>query len=227
MFRKYNIICGHYGTGKTNFALNAAFGLARQGRRVTLVDLDIVNPYFRSSDYRRELEGNGIRLISPGSANTTLDAPYLPAEISSVFGGDADHVFFDVGGDDAGATALGRYADDIKGNDGYLGIFVINKFRRMIENPLDALELLREIEAASHLTMNALVNNSHLSLETSAADILSGCEYAREVSRVTGLPLMLTTVPKAIMSELEKKIENPFPVETIVKLPWNNLDIRH
>lgn len=221
LFKKINIICGHYGTGKTNFTLNAALFLAKRGEKVTVVDLDIVNPYFRSSDYAKGLLDYGIKLLVPGTANTTLDAPSLPGDIYSVFSDRDSFIFFDVGGDDAGAYALGRYADMIIDSGDYMAAFVINKYRRLIESAGDAVSLMREIENASHIKMTALVNNSHLSYNTSVSDILSAHEYAREVAALSGLPLAATAVPAKFADELEGRIENIFPVDVIVKLPWN------
>ncbi len=102
------VICGHYGCGKTNLALNLAVEAAATGRRSVIVDMDIVNPYFRSSEYRTFLERHGVQLIAPVFANTTLDTPVLPPEIYSIFNMENTDMFIDAGGDDVGATALGR-----------------------------------------------------------------------------------------------------------------------
>lgn len=220
-FKKLNIIYGHYGTGKTNFTLNAATSLAKQGKGVMVVDLDIVNPYFRSSDYKQELEGIGVRLISPKFANTTLEAPALSADIAAAFTQEDGHVFFDVGGDDAGAYALGRYADNFLKSGDWQALFVINKFRQMISMPGEAVSLMRQIEAASHLAVSGIVNNSHVSELTTAEDVLEGQKYAEEIADFAGLPLLSTTVSKKLLPELEGKINNIFPIDVLVSLPWN------
>ena len=109
--KRITIVTGHYGSGKTNFAVNLAVDLCRKGKSVVLVDLDIVNPYFRSADFKEQLTEMGIEMICPVYANTNLDIPALGADIYSVFNkDDGRYIIFDVGGDDAGAAALGRYS---------------------------------------------------------------------------------------------------------------------
>lgn len=112
--KRITVVCGHYGCGKTNFSINLALHMAKQGKNVTLVDLDVVNPFFRSSDYKQILENQGVYVISPKYAGTNVDTPALSAEIDSVFNLNDRMVIFDVGGDDAGAFALGRYSSKIK-----------------------------------------------------------------------------------------------------------------
>ncbi|MDR1630420.1 MAG: ParA family protein [Oscillospiraceae bacterium] len=220
-FKRLNIVYGHYGTGKTNFTLNCASALAKRGERVTVVDLDIVNPYFRSSDYHEELKRLGIRLIAPISANTTLESPALPADVYSAFSEESGTVFFDVGGDDAGAYALGRYSEQILKSESWQALFVVNKFRSLIALPGDAVSLMREIEAASHVPVTGIVNNSHVAEFTTPEDVLAGYAYAKEVGAFAGLPLAATAVPARFADSLQDKIENIMPVEVLVNLPWN------
>ena len=107
------LVCGHYGTGKTNLSINLAVECARSGKDVVLVDLDIVNPYFRSSDYADVLKKENVRVVGPIFANSNADTPSLPAEMGTVLADESKIVIVDVGGDDVGATALGRYAEII------------------------------------------------------------------------------------------------------------------
>lgn len=210
------IICGHYGTGKTNLSLNLAVDTAKTGTPVTLVDLDIVNPYFRSSDYSRLLEEHNIKLIAPGSAGTTLDVPALPAEIYSVFEKEG-YVIFDVGGDDAGATALGRFSSKIIAH-GYEMLYVINHYRPLASQPEDSAVLLAEIEAVSRLKATGIVNNSHLMKDTTRQTILDSLEYAAETAGRLGLPIKMTTVPKSITDTQD--IPDPYPISIYVRPPW-------
>ena len=212
-YKKYIIICGHYGTGKTNFALNLAFKLSSENKKTVLVDLDIVNPYFVSSEHREELNKRNIDLIAPKMAGTGLDVPALSPKIDSVFSNTYDHVIFDAGGDDAGALALGRYSEKIKQNP-YEMLYVINKYRNLIANSKDAQEILLEIEKASRLKATGIINNSHLCDSTTSEDVLNSIEYANEVSSLINLPVKYTTSSEDI------NIDNLFKIETIVKLPW-------
>lgn len=158
---RITVVCGHYGCGKTNLTLNLALEAAAAGERVTVADLDIVNPYFRSSEYGGLLEEQGVRLIAPVFAGTTLDTPTLPPELYSIFEPQAGRVFIDAGGDDAGVTALGGLHSQLE-ETGYQMLYVINRYRVLSQTPEEAAALLQEIEAASRLKATALVNNSHL-----------------------------------------------------------------
>ncbi len=224
--RPFTIITGHYGTGKTNLAINLALDLTREYDQVTVVDLDVVNPYFRSSDYAGVLAEKGVRLIAPTFAGTTLDAPSLPAAIGSVFDAPGA-VIFDVGGDDVGATALGRFQHDIERLN-YDMLYVVNRYRDLAATPEEAAELLREIEAASRLKATGVVNNSHLKAETTLETILESVEFGREAARVLGLPLVCTTVPSELLGTSEQeegqalRIENAYPVRTYVRAPWED-----
>jgi hypothetical protein len=220
------LVTGHYGCGKTNLSINLALDLARGGSKVTLVDLDVVNPYFRSSDYTEMLTAHGVHVIAPSFAGTTLDTPSLPAEVYSAFttGG---AVICDVGGDDAGATALGRYSKEIAGLD-YDLLYVVNRYRNLTTTAAEAAELLGEIESASHLTATGVVNNSHLQGETTVATVLDSRDYARQTAERLGLPLAFTTVPAHLAEEFSEVpgaatyVENAYPVEVWVRTPWED-----
>ncbi len=220
MFKKVNIVCGHYGSGKTNFSLNLARQINSLGEKVHIVDLDIVNPYFRTSDYTKMLENSGIRVTSPLSAGSTLDSPFLSSAILSAFEQEDEYVVIDVGGDDVGATALGRFEKYIKALDEYQCLYVINKYRKLISKPNQAVDLMREVELASKLKMNAIINNSNLSYLTTAEDILASKDYADDICSLSQLPLLATVVPKNLSDELAGKMPNIYPVEIFVKLPW-------
>lgn len=218
-FKRYTVVCGHYGSGKTNLSLNLALKLHNLNHRVTIVDMDVVNPYFRTSEYKALLETKGINVITPTMAGTTLDVPAISPAVSSVFQKSDGYVIFDAGGDDAGASALGRFSGSFKDLD-YDMLYVVNKFRRLISDPLDALEILREIEKACRLKATGIVNNSHLSRKTTAEDILSSLPYAEKVSELSGLPLCFTAVRQDLYEPLAGKIEKLMPVKQIVSPPW-------
>lgn len=219
------IITGHYGVGKTNFALNLALDLAQSGREVCVVDLDIVNPYFRSSEYRTLLDSHGIRLVAPVMANSSLDTPSLSAAVDGVVewadGGEGRIAIFDVGGDDAGATALGRYSERIA-ERAYALLYVVNAYRNLTRDPDDALEILGEIEAKSGLRATAIVNNSHLRTETTSATIESAWAFGVEVAERAGVPLAAQTAPIRDVGGADVAIppEKTYPVRMIVKTPW-------
>lgn len=190
------IVAGHFGAGKTNVALNLAYQLHAAGRAVTLVDLDIVNPYFRAADAEGALREAGIDYINPPFANTNVDIPILGAEIHRVFplverSPDVT-VIFDVGGDN-GAVALGRYAAEFS-RLGYTMLCVENAYRPLTGTAAAMLDNLREIETYSRLRCAGIVNNSNLADETTEDDIVSALPAMMEFAALAGLPLCCTTV---------------------------------
>ncbi len=196
-----------------------ALNLKKSGKAVTVVDMDIVNPYFRSSDYTDFLKVNDIEIIAPVMAGTTLDTPSLAPQIMSVFEDKTKTVIFDVGGDDAGATALGRFSRYFN-EEAYEMFFVINQFRKQIATPEACKEILTEIEFASHLKATAVINNSHFGEMTTADDIINSYGYAQRVADSLNLPLKLTTCENKLYEEIKGKIDNLYPLSIIVKLPW-------
>ena len=211
-FKRIILLSGHYGSGKTNIAVNLAFMLKQEHDRVTIADVDIVNPYFRTSDSRKELEESGIRLICSEFAGSNVDLPALPAEMYSIIDDPEQIALIDVGGDDRGALALGRLRDGILKENDYEMLFVINRFRPLTRTAELAVEIMREIEAAGGIPFTAIINNSNLGAETTAADVLGSIPYANEVCELTGLPLKMTAVHESLYPQLEGKIENLFPL---------------
>ncbi len=216
---RYIIVTGHYGSGKTNLAVNLAVDLRRQGEEVTVVDLDIVNPYFRTADFKAQFEEQGIKLIAPPFANSNLDIPVLSAEVFSVFTRQSGSVIFDVGGDDAGAVALGMFRAHFE-KVNYSMLYVINRYRYLTRTPEEASALLHDIEAASRLKATGVVNNSNLARGTTAADIQDSAAFAREVSETLGLPLICTAAVRPLAEELTE-IENIYPIDSYVKNVWD------
>ncbi len=210
--KRLTILCGHYGSGKTNVAVNLAFKLRERHERVTVADLDIVNPYFRTKDSMKEFEERGIRLICSPYANSNVDIPALPQELYSVTDDRGHTVVLDIGGDDRGALALGRLAEQIKAENDYAMLMVINGFRPLTPDAASTLEVMREIEVACGIPFTGLVNNSNLGEETTAADVLGSMTYAREVAKATGLPLVMTTVKDDLYGELDGQIPDLFPM---------------
>ena len=218
--KRITVFAGHYGSGKTNIAVNYALNLAKSGKKVSVADLDIVNPYFRTKDSEKILNNANVRLISSKYANTNVDTPALPAEIYSVFSDENVYGVLDVGGDDRGALALGRYVPLMLEEDNYEFLFVINKFRYLTGDALSTVEVMREIENAAGLKFTAIVNNSNLGEETTENDVLSSIEYAKDVALTANIPVKMTTVKANLYENLKDKINNLMPIDLYVRQSW-------
>jgi len=214
--KKFVIVCGHYGCGKTNYSINIAINEAKKGEKVTLVDLDFVNPYFCSSGYKEELEKYGVEVISTAYANTNVDLPAVVPQMYSIFEQDG-LVVVDLGGDDAGSAVLGRFYERLKDID-YEMRYVINKYRSLTTTEDETVEILRQIEEVTRCKATSIVNNSHLKQETSIETVKDSIEYANEVSKKCGLPLLHTTIPTNIYDEEEES--SYYPVDIYVKTVW-------
>ena len=215
--RRITLFAGHYGSGKTNVALNYARALRRAARAVTVADLDIVNPYFRTKDSAAELAAEGIGLVVSDYANSNVDFPALPKEIyaltaPSCVGEPLPSVVMDVGGDDRGALALGRYVPDILAENDYEMLAVVNAARPLTETAADTVEVLREIERACGLPFTGLVNNTNLGPQTTPETVLGSRAYAADVSSRMGLPVRFTCAAEPVAAALEGKIPDLLPL---------------
>ena len=200
--KRLTLFAGHYGSGKTNIAVNYALYLAREGKRVCIADLDIVNPYFRTKDSERELNDAGITLVSPRYANSNVDLPALPAESYRLVQDKSTYGVMDIGGDDRGAYALGRFADAIKAEGDYRMAFVVNCHRPLTSTVEDAIEIMREIESACGIDFTCIVNNSNLGPETTPDTVRSSLDFIDSLSKATGLPLWMHTAVESVAKEL-------------------------
>ncbi|MBQ9785302.1 MAG: hypothetical protein IJW29_07355 [Clostridia bacterium] len=212
------LLCGHYGSGKTNIAVNLAMRLSKQYPRVTIADLDIVNPYFRTKDSAADFDDAGIRLICSEYANTNVDIPALPQDLYAITDDRGMRVIVDVGGDDRGALALGRITPALIEENDYEMLMVINGYRPLTRDAESTIEVMREIEAACRIRFTGLVNNSNLGRETTAEDVLASLPYAQSVAEASGLPVVMTAVDERLFGELDGKIANLLPLHLQKKL---------
>ena len=209
--KRLTLFAGHYGSGKTNIAVNYALLLASEGKQVCIGDLDIVNPYFRTKDSAKVLENAGVTLISPQFANTNVDLPALPAEAYRLVADKSVYGIMDIGGDDRGAYALGRFVPSILEENDYRMVFVANCYRPLTRTPEDALEVMREIEEACGLRFTDIINNSNLGSETTPETVLQSKDYINKLSEISGLPVFATTAVTAVAEKLQE--ENILPLQ--------------
>ena len=211
--KRITLFAGHYGSGKTNIAINYARALKRAGEKVAVADLDIVNPYFRTKDSAADLQAEGIDLVVSDFANSNVDFPALPKEIYALVADQETKIVMDIGGDDRGALALGRYVPDIKAEGDYEMLAVVNAARPLTRTPQEAVEVLREIEAACRLPFTGIVNNTNVGAETTVETVLGSIPYADEIAALMGVPVRFTCAIGAIAAELKGKVENLLPLE--------------
>ena len=200
--KRLTLFAGHYGSGKTNIAVNYALRLAGEGKSVVIADLDIVNPYFRTKDSAAVLEEAGITLISPQFANTNVDLPALPAEAYKLVTDRSTYAIMDIGGDDRGAYALGRYVPAILEENNYRMVFVANCYRPLTRTPEEALEVMAEIEAACGLKFTDIINNSNLGSETTTETVEASASYIEKLSQLADLPVFATSAMESVAEQL-------------------------
>ena len=204
---RFIVLTGNYGSGKTEIALNLALGYAESGQRTTLVDLDIVNPYFRSGEKKAEIEAAGIRMLMPTYALTTVDIPALPPEIQSVFDIPSDRVVFDVGGDDTGAAALGRYhpAFDARKDVTRMAL-VINCMRPLTQDEEDIIDLAERISSRSRMRIDLLINNTNLADQTTAEMVEAGERIVRSCAERMGILSVVTAAKPEILKQITTEL---------------------
>lgn len=216
--KKITIITGHYGSGKTNLSVNMALSLAKTGERVTVADLDIVNPYFRTADFAELFKEYGIALAAPVYANTSLDIPALDFDLERI-AFEPGYLIVDVGGDDAGAAALGRYSSALNtySPDELDMWYVVNRYRYAEENPDEEASLLRSVESASRMRCTGIVNNSNLGADTTEKLIENSVPYAEQVAALTRLPVLYNVC----RADISADIVNRLNVDVYVKPPFD------
>ena len=218
--KRVTLFSGHYGSGKTNVALNYSIFLKKMGKDVEIYDMDIVNPYFRTLDGKDMLDKYEIPLVVSDYANTNVDVPAMNSGAYRMIHDQSKYAVVDVGGDDRGALALGRFEKALKEENNFDMLLVINKYRFETQNADDTIEIMKEIEYACKIPFTGIVNDSNLGKETTKETVLKSLEFANEVSKKTGLPIKFTCVEKKLYDELKSEINNLVPIEVIHYGVW-------
>jgi len=213
------VILGHYGSGKTNLSLNLARKLKELGREPLVVDLDIVNPYFRSTDYQELMEAEGVRVMGPALGRLNLDLSSLAPGIDTIIENAtlAQPVIVDVGGDPDGARALVRYIPAINKVESKLVLLVVNLRRPETQGIEDNLTMIEELIKTTSLPIDALIGNTHLAEFTTLETVEQSLPILEELSLGSKLPLIAVTLPESF----ESRMNTPFfPIERLVKTNW-------
>jgi hypothetical protein len=223
IYSRISIFTGHFGSGKTEVALNFAFKLSVAGKATVIVDFDIVNPYFRTSDARQDLKEAGIKLIAPVTANTNVDVPAIPAEIYSVFEDKSVYAVIDVGGDDIGARVLSRFRHEIKADDCKV-YFVVNINRPLTDTVDKIISMMNEIETSSGMPPDYIVNNTNTLEFTTQEDIEAGFGILNSVSMRTGVPIVFTSgFGKPAEAAANKTGTDLLLMRRHIFLPWDSV----
>lgn len=230
MSKKMIVLIGNYGSGKTELALNFAIAAAARGERTELLDLDMVNTYFRLTEPGRMTRMKEIRFVSPNFANSSVETLSLPAEVQSAFDMDWDTVVFDVGGDAVGATALGRYHEDFVAlEEGNLEVLNVVNIRRPLAGTVEKIRHLQEeMELHSRLKITGMINNTNLAQVTTPEELRDGYEMIRQVSELTGVPVKYTSGKKEMLDIFlseghdQKYIGTPMAIDTYMARDWDS-----
>jgi hypothetical protein len=218
--KRISIFTGHFGSGKSEVAVNYAMKLAQNNKKVAIVDLDIVNPFFRTADVKNQLEDKGITVITPVYANTNIDVPALPPDINRVFEEKEFKVVFDVGGEDLGARVLSRYKEEIIIDD-YEMFCVVNIRRPMTNTPDKIEEMIQSIEFSSRLKVSMLINNTNYLGDSTIELLHSGKEMIKKVSEKINIPIGITSGLRNILEGNEKEFDTELLyLDKLIKLPW-------
>jgi len=219
--KRINIFTGHFGSGKTEVAINFALKLAKTHNKTSIVDADIVNPFFRTADAKDVLERNNIKVILPLYANTNIDVPAMPSEIYMLFRDREYKVVFDIGGDDLGARAISRYNEEIL-NDDYEMYFVVNAKRPMTDTPEKIEEMMYEIESSARLKITGIINNTNLLDVTAAEDIIQGHEMISKVAEKYKIPIAFISGIGDVAAKAGKELGmEVLQMERHIRLPWD------
>lgn len=218
--KRIRIIIGHYGSGKSEFSVNYAMKLAEMGRKVAIADLDIVNMYFRSREKAVEMENLGVKVIGSKINAPAIEVPSISPEVLTPLQDESYDTILDVGGDQVGARALGRYVEYFKEGN-YDMFFVLNANRPETQTLEKTLEYMVKIEDVSRAKITGIINNTHLLKGTTAEDVLRGQKLALEVSARTNIDIKYISVLEDVVPSLPKDLEGEiFPIKMFMREEW-------
>ncbi|AHM57133.1 ATP/GTP-binding protein [Peptoclostridium acidaminophilum DSM 3953] len=219
--KRVRIITGHYGSGKTEFAVNYVIRLREMVEgQVAIADLDVVNPYFRTREKKELLEAKGIQVIDSSINGRCVDVPALSPAIVAPLRNSTYNYVVDLGGDHVGSRAFARFVGDLDKTD-YDLFFVINANREETTTPEGVLEHIGKIEYTTGIKVTGLINNTHLVRETTVEDVLKGQELAKEVSKALNIPIRYISCMEHIAKELPEGLEGEvLPIDMIMREEW-------
>jgi hypothetical protein len=198
------VIVGNYGSGKTEISVNLAAERKLAGIEVSIADLDLVNPYFRAREARKQLAALGIKVILPAEKYLQADLPILSPAVAGLLRRPSGLTILDVGGDKVGATVLASLGDAMQGQP-FRMLQVINPLRPFTDNLAGCLRMKDEIEKASRMPISGIIGNANLIDDTTADVIYKGYDFVAQVSQESGLPLEFITVSTQLEDKIDRK----------------------
>ncbi|MDI9502860.1 MAG: ATP-binding protein [Tissierellia bacterium] len=218
--KRIRVITGHYGSGKTEFAINYAMLLNQTKKHVHIADLDVINTYFRSRELTKELKELGINVIGASVEASAVDVPAISAEVMGpIIDKEAD-LILDVGGNPAGARALGHFRKAILREE-YDHFFVLNRNRPETTTEETALAFLRQTEAIAGMSVTGLINSTHMLKSTTIEDVLYGQELCNALSASTGIPVVGISLWEKIADDLPEEYRDiALPMQLTLRRSW-------
>ena len=197
---RLTIIIGAYGSGKSEIAVNMSLAQrkALPDKKLLIADLDIVNPFYRSSDCASALEAEGIRLVTPMYAGSNVDAPVLPPDMYVIFDDESYQGIFDIGGEDMGALVLGSLKKRIENTDAVI-YMAVNTLRPFTSDPEQIATMTNELSAAAGFKIDGYLNNTNLLEETTSDMLVDGEAKILEASKITEIPLVANCVMEDVV----------------------------
>lgn len=219
--KRITVFTGHYGSGKTEIAVNYVLQCQHDYSETTIVDLDFVNPYFRSREARKMLESTGIKVVASAEEYFDTDVPALSPLIPGVLKNANSRVIVDLGGDDTGARAIGRFKSYIPESD-YELCFVVNPYRPFTSGIEEVKSVLSAIEKSSRLKVSSLVSNPNLLRETTVRDVLDGHRTVTQWAEELGYAVKFLAVEERFCENPDiKNIGTPvLKINRTMLVPW-------